>query len=318
MSKLKVLVLDAVREDAITDLKDKFDVTIATGPENDRKWVLDHIAPYDAVITSKMKFNPEMIDAAKNLKIISTYGVGFDHVDTAYAKKKGIVVSNSPKSVRRPTAELGLTLILACARRICYYDHTIREGKFISSNDYANQGYDIEGKTLAIFGMGRIGKLLASFAKMLGMKIIYHNRHQVAPKIEEKLGAKYVDFDTLIKQADYLSLNAPATPQTTGIISAKVFKKMKKTAFLINIARGALVDEDVLIAALENKEIAGAGLDVFVNQKKVDPKFYDLDNVILTPHMGSATHAGRYNLAKESAENVISYLSDGKAINQVN
>ncbi len=228
------------------------------------------------------------------------------------------MVSNSPKSVRRPTAELGLTLILACARRICYYDHTIREGKFISSNDYANQGYDIEGKTLAIFGMGRIGKLLASFAKMLGMKIIYHNRHQVAPKIEEKLGAKYVDFDTLIKQADYLSLNAPATPQTTGIISAKVFKKMKKTAFLINIARGALVDEDALIAALENKEIAGAGLDVFVNQKKVNPKFYDLDNVILTPHMGSATHAGRYNLAKESAENVISYLSDGKAINQVN
>ena len=275
---------------------------------------LDHIAAYDGVIVAKMIFDKQMIDAAKNLKIISTYGVGFDHVDTEYAKEKGIVVSNCPESVLRPTAELALTMILASARRLRYYDHTLREGVFLNADEYDNQGYSIEGKTLGILGMGRIGQQVARFAKALGMKIIYHNRHQ----LDEKLEAKYVDFADLIKNGDFLSLHAPLTDETYHIINADAFKQMKDTAFLINVARGSLVDSDALISALKNDEIAGAALDVFENEPHPRQELVEMDNVIMTPHVGSATHVARYNLSKEAANNVLSFFKDGKAINQIN
>lgn len=279
---------------------------------------LDHIAAYDGVIVAKMIFDKQMIDAAKNLKIISTYGVGFDHVDTEYAKEKEIVVSNYPESVLRPTAELALIMILASARRLCYYDHTLREGVFLNADEYDNQGYSIEGKTLGILGMGRIGQQVARFAKALGMKIIYHNRHQLDEKLEAELDAKYVDFADLIKNTDFLSLHAPLTDETYHIINADAFKQMKDTAFLINVARGSLVDSDALISALKNDEIAGAALDVFENEPHPRQELVEMDNVIMTPHVGSATHVARYNLSKEAANNVLSFFNDGKAINQIN
>ncbi|WP_278826100.1 NAD(P)-dependent oxidoreductase, partial [Lactobacillus gallinarum] len=302
-------------------LKEVCDITIGPvghRPDDDRQWVLDHIAEYDGVIVAKMIFDKQMIDTAKNLKIISTYGVGFDHVDTEYAKENEIVVSNCPESVLRPTAELALTMILASARRIRYYDHTLREGVFLNADEYDNQGYSIEGKTLGILGMGRIGQQVARFAKALGMKVIYHNRHQLDEKIEAELDAKYVDFDELIKNADFLSLHAPATDETYHIINADVFKQMKDTAFLINVARGSLVDSDALISALKNDEIAGAALDVFENEPHPRQELVEMDNVIMTPHVGSATHVARFNLSKEAANNVLSFFKDGKAINQIN
>lgn len=321
MSKAKILVLGGLRDDALTDLKEVCDITIGPvghRPDDDRQWVLDHIAEYDGVIVAKMIFDKQMIDTAKNLKIISTYGVGFDHVDTEYAKENKIVVSNCPESVLRPTAELALTMILASARRIRYYDHTLREGVFLNADEYDNQGYSIEGKTLGILGMGRIGQQVARFAKALGMKVIYHNRHQLDEKIEAELDAKYVDFDELIKNADFLSLHAPATDETYHIINADVFKQMKDTAFLINVARGSLVDSDALISALKNDEIAGAALDVFENEPHPRQELVEMDNVIMTPHVGSATHVARFNLSKEAANNVLSFFKDGKAINQIN
>lgn len=321
MSKAKILVLGGLRDDALTDLKEVCDITIGPvghRPDDDRQWFLDHIAEYDGVIVAKMIFDKQMIDAAKNLKIISTYGVGFDHVDTEYAKENEIVVSNCPESVLRPTAELALTMILASARRIRYYDHTLREGVFLNADEYDNQGYSIEGKTLGILGMGRIGQQVARFAKALGMKVIYHNRHQLDEKIEAELDAKYVDFDELIKNADFLSLHAPATDETYHIINADVFKQMKDTAFLINVARGSLVDSDALISALKNDEIAGAALDVFENEPHPRQELVEMDNVIMTPHVSSATHVARFNLSKEAANNVLSFFKDGKAINQIN
>lgn len=321
MSKAKILVLGGLRDDALTDLKEVCDITIGPvghRPDDDRQWVLDHIAEYDGVIVAKMIFDKQMIDTAKNLKIISTYGVGFDHVDTEYAKENEIVVSNCPESVLRPTAELALTMILASARRIRYYDHTLREGVFLNADEYDNQGYSIEGKTLGILGMGRIGQQVVRFAKALGMKVIYHNRHQLDEKIEAELDAKYVDFDELIKNADFLSLHAPATDETYHIINADVFKQMKDTAFLINVARGSLVDSDALISALKNDEIAGAALDVFENEPHPRQELVEMDNVIMTPHVGSATHVARFNLSKEAANNVLSFFKDGKAINQIN
>lgn len=321
MNKAKVLVLGGLRDEALTDLKNICQVDI--GPvghrtEDDREWVLDHIAEYDGVIVAKMAFDREMIDAAKNLKIISTYGVGFDHVDVEYAKEKGIVVSNCPKSVLRPTAELAWTMIMASARRLHYYDHALREGVFLNADEYDNQGYSIEGKTLGIVGMGRIGQQVARFAKAFGMTIIYHNRHQVDDQIATELDAKYVDLDTLAKEADFVSLHTPATAETYHLVNSDFLKKMKDTAFLINVARGSLIDGDALIAALKNGSIAGAALDVFENEPHPRPELVEMDNVIMTPHVGSATHIARFNLSKEAANNVLSFFKDGQAINQIN
>lgn len=269
MNKAKVLVLGGLRDEALTDLKNICQVDIGPvghRPEDDREWVLDHIAEYDGVIVAKMAFDREMIDAAKNLKIISTYGVGFDHVDV----------------------------------------------------EYANQGYSIEGKTLGIVGMGRIGQQVARFAKAFGMTIIYHNRHQVDDQIAAELDAKYVDLDTLAKEADFVSLHTPATAETYHLVNSDFLKKMKDTAFLINVARGSLIDGDALIAALKNGSIAGAALDVFENEPHPRPELVEMDNVIMTPHVGSATHIARFNLSKEAANNVLSFFKDGQAINQIN
>ncbi|GAA3629603.1 2-hydroxyacid dehydrogenase family protein [Lactobacillus hamsteri] len=320
MNKAKVLVLGGLREEALDDLKQNCEVTM--GPvghrmDDDYEWVVDHIAGYDGLIAPKMTIDKKILDNAKNLKIISTYGVGFDHIDVDYAKQKGIVVSNCPKSVTRPTAELALAMILACARRLHFYDHSLREGAFLDVNEYDNQGFSIEGKTLGILGMGRIGQLVAQFGQMLGMNIIYHNRHQVATEIEDKVNAKYVDFDTLIKESDFLTIHLPATDETEHIIDSDVLKKMKSTAFLINVARGSLVDQMALVKALKTAEIAGAGLDVLENEPHIDEELAALDNVIMTPHVGSATHVARQNLTKEASENIISFFVNGKALNQV-
>lgn len=321
MSKAKVLVLGGLREDALTDLKDFCDVVIGPAghrPDDDREWVLDHIADYDGVIVAKMSFDRKMIDAGKNLKIISTYGVGFDHIDVEYAKQKGIVVSNCPQSVLRPTAELAWAFILGSARRLRYYDHTLREGVFLNADEYDNQGYSIEGKTLAILGMGNIGQQVARFAKAFGMKVIYHNRHQLDEKVENELGATYVSFDELVKQADFLTLHLPLNEDSYHVINADVFKQMKETAFLINVARGSIVNGDDLVAALKKGEIAGAALDVFENEPHPKQELVEMDNVIMTPHVGSATHVARVNLTKEAANNVLSFFKDGKALNQIN
>lgn len=317
MTKPKVLVLDGLRQDAISNLLAECAVTQPDRSQaTDRQWVLAHIGDYDGVIAAKMKFDREMLMAAKRLRIISTYAVGFDHVDLKAAKEQGIVVSNCPQSVLWPTAELDLTLLLACARRLRLLDHNLRTGNWLNGDLFANQGYDVRGQTLGILGMGRIGSQMARFGKMLGMDIIYHNRHHA--KTEAELGAKLVDLDTLLAEADFLSLNAPATPETTGIINATALSKMKKTAILINVGRGALVDEQALVKALKNGEIAGAGLDVFEHEPQVSDELKSMDNVILTPHIGSATRQARYNLAQEAAKNITSYLLDGKILNQVN
>lgn len=264
------------------------------------------------------KADKELIDAGTNLKIITANGVGFDHIDIEYAKEKGIVVSNCPTGVRVPTAEMTFALILATVRRLSFYDKVVRNGNWIDVSEQQYMGMSLQGKTLGIYGMGRVGSEVGHFCQALGMKVIYNDVRRLDADLEKELDVKYVDFDTLVSESDVITLHAPALPSTEGIFNSGVFKKMKNTAYLVNAARGVLVKENDLVNALQSGEIAGAGLDVFEHEPEVSSELRALDNVIMAPHAGTGTLEARTAIAKEASNNLISFLQKGEPLNYVN
>lgn len=317
MSKAKILVTGIIPEDGLTELRQVFDVTYEPQKET-REWVLDNLAGFDGLLLMSTKGDRELIDKGKNLKIITANGVGFDHIDIEYAKQKGIVVTNCPTGVRVPTSEMTFALILATVRRLSFYDKIVREGDWIDVSEQKNMGMSLQGKTLGVYGMGRIGSQVSSYCQTLGMKVIYNDVHRLDKDLEKQLHVQYVDFDTLVSSSDVITLHAPALPSTNGIFNKEVFKKMKNTAYIVNAARGVLIKEADLVDALSQGQIAGAGLDVYENEPKVSEALRALDNVIMTPHAGTGTLDARVAIAKEASNNLISYLVDGKPVNQVN
>src|SRR3970282_519971 len=255
--------------------------------------------PYD-------KIDSDLIDIAKNLKVISTYSVGFDHIDTQYAKKKKIRVGYTPEVLTDATADLAFSLMLDVLRRVSEGDRIVRNGKWRQIyGAYEYVGTDLQGKTLGIFGLGRIGSTLAKRAKSFDMKIIYHNRKPVSKNKEKLLGVKYVTLDKLITQSDVISIHVPHTKETNQLFDMKIFKKMKKSAFLINTARGKIVNEKDLIVALNKKIIAGAALDVYESEpiSKKHP-LTKIQNVVLAPHIGSSTKETRAKMAEITIKNL--------------
>ncbi|RHW50310.1 NAD(P)-dependent oxidoreductase [Lactobacillus bombicola] len=317
MNKEKVLVTGIIPEAGLSELKQNFDVTYDPEKET-REWVLEHLSEYEGLLIMGMKGDRELIDAGTNLKIITANGVGFDHIDIEYAKQKDIVVANCPQGVRVPTAEMTFTLLLATVRHLHFYDKVVRSGQWIDVSEPQYMGMSLQGKTLGVYGMGRIGSEVAKFAQVFGMKVIYNKRHQLDSATEANLNIQYVDFETLIEMADVVTLHAPATQATTGIFNAQVFNKMKNSAYIINAARGQLINQDDLIAALKNGDIAGAGLDVYETEPDIPQALRDLDNVVLSPHAGTGTLEARTAIAREASQNLISYLRDKKPLNQVN
>lgn len=317
MKKKKILVTGIVPKEGLQELMEKFDVTYTENEPFSREYVLEHLSEYNGWLLMGQKGDREMLDAGKHLEIISLNAVGFDHVDTVYAKEKGIVVSNSPQAVRTPTAEMTFALILATAKRLAFYDKIVREGSWLDPSEQRYQGLTLKGATLGIFGMGRIGASVAEYARAFGMTIIYHDTYRLPEEREKELGATYVSFDDLVKSADVLTVHAPLLPTTVHKFNKEVFKKMKKRSYLINAARGAIVSEKDLVEALKSGEIAGAGLDVFEFEPTVSKELRSLENVILTPHAGTGTIEGRRELAAEAAKNIISFY-EGNPINVVN
>jgi glyoxylate reductase len=261
----------------------------------------------------------EVLGVAKNLKVISTYSVGYDHIDTKAAKQFGIKIGYTPEVLTNATADLTLALMLDLMRRVGEGDRLIRSGKWrviFGAHDYV--GTDLEGKTLGIFGMGRIGQSVAKRAHSFGMKIIYHSRSRLPSSLEKKLHAKYVSFDYLVRSSDVLSIHAPYNKETHEIINIEVFRKMKKTAFLINTARGKLISEKDLVRALKAKMIAGAALDVF--EKEPIGKQHSLtrmENVVLAPHIGSSTAETRRKMAEIAVRNLVFGLQGKKMVYSV-
>ncbi|HEO5962261.1 TPA: dihydrofolate reductase [Streptococcus agalactiae] len=317
MDKKKILVTGIVPKEGLRKLMDRFDVTYSEDRPFSRDYVLEHLSEYDGWLLMGQKGDKEMIDAGENLQIISLNAVGFDHVDTAYAKEKGIVVSNSPQAVRVPTAEMTFALILAASKRLAFYDSIVRSGEWIDPSEQRYQGLTLQGSTLGIYGMGRIGLTVANFAKAFGMTVVYNDVYRLPEDKEKELGVTYLEFDQLIETADVITIHAPALPSTIHKFNKDVFAKMKNRSYLINAARGPIVSEEALIEALKEGEIAGAGLDVFENEPQVSEGLRSLDNVIMSPHAGTGAIEGRRTLAEEAADNIIAFF-DGKPQNIVN
>ncbi len=315
----KVLVTYALHKESIAELYEKYDVFMPHDKDMKREQVLEMIPDYEVLIPNFSFYtDAEIMDKGVKLEIISNYGVGYNNIDVDYATKKGIVVTNIPKTTCEPTAELAFALLLAAGRRIGYYDRRLREHKAVDWGVYGDAGMPIFGKTLGIIGMGRIGQALARRAVASGMSIIYNNRNRLAKDIEERYGAKYVSFDELLCTADYISLNAPSTPETLKMIGENELSKMKPKAVFINTARGNMVDEKALARALKEEKIWAAGLDVYENEPKISPELLVLDNVVLAPHAGTKTVEDRHKMAEEMVHNIIGFYEGKYEVSRVN
>jgi len=317
MDKAKILILGQPLTEGVATLKDTLDV-IQAPKDVTRDWILENVADVDGILTVNVAIDQEIIDNATNLKMISTHSVGYDHIDVNYAAKKQIIVSNAPETVMVSTAELTMGLIIDTLRKITYFDKQLRGKTWSDTQSRSGLTTGLAGKTLAVYGFGRIGQEVARLAQAFGMTVIYNKRSRLSAKQEAEYNVSFREFEDLIAEADVLTLHAPATAETKKIIDAKVFAKMKSSAYLINTARGALVNQDDLKTALETGAIAGFGGDVFIEEPRLPVELLDLDNVVLTPHIGTATLESRIATGQEASENLIGYFTEGKVIKQVN
>ncbi len=256
------------------------------------------------------KFDARVISGLGELKVISNFAVGYNNVDVKAATEKGIAVTNTPGVLTDATADMTFGLLLAAARRIAEGDRLVRAGKFKGWTPMMMLGHDVSGKTIGIVGAGRIGTAVTMRAKGFGMRILYfsHRRNRVM----ESSGARAASLDRLLSQSDFISLNVPLTEETRGMIGRREIGLMKSNSILINTARGEVVDEPALIHALKEKKIAGAGLDVYTNEPKVRREFFKLANVVLAPHLGSATFETRGKMSELAAMNAIAVLQGEK------
>lgn len=274
---------------------------------------LELIPEADFIIsTFDYKITREMIMAGSKLKAIINFGVGFNNVDLKAASERNLIVTNTPLPVIEPTAEHAFTLMLAVSHRVAELDRRMRmPNSDIEFGVMMNLGVAIYGKTLGIIGMGNIGKSVARRASACGMKILYNKRHRLSPEEEKEYNATFVEVDELLRNSDYVSLHCPYTPETHHIIDEQAFAKMKDGAILINTARGACVDEAALVRALQNHKLFGAGLDVYEFEPKLTPELYTLDNVVLSPHIGTGTIDARIEMCHNCCRN-IQYFLDGE------
>ncbi len=260
----------------------------------------------------------ELLAHAPQLKMIANYGVGYNNIDLAAATARGVPVSNTPGVLTDATADAAFALMLACARRVVEGDRRTRQGRFRHWAPLHFLGTEVSGKTLGIVGLGRIGRAVCRRAAGFGMRVLYHNRHRLPAEEEARLGAVYADLADLLAAADFVSLHVPLTEDTRCLIDADALRRMKPTAYLINTARGPVVDETALVQALQEGRIAGAGLDVYENEPDLAPGLAELENTVLLPHIGSATIETRTRMAELAAENLLAGLRGRKPPNCLN
>ena len=316
MAKKKPLVVITRKlPDAIeTRLMELFDVRLNVDDEAMSEAELTEAVKTADVLVPTITDNidAKLIAAAgKKLKLIANYGTGVDHIDLAAAREKGITVTNTPDVLTEDTADMTMALILAVPRRLVEGERIVRSGDWSGWSPTWMLGHRIFGKRLGIIGMGRIGQAVARRARGFGLSIHYHNRNRVHEEIENELEATYWEsLDQMLAHMDFVSVNCPHTPATYHLLSARRLKLLQPHAVIVNTARGEVIDENALTQVLQSGDIAGAGLDVFEHSPAVNPKLLALDNVVLLPHMGSATFEGRGDMGEKVVINIQTFVDD--------
>jgi glyoxylate reductase len=322
MTKPKVYVTRELPERGMKIIRERFEAEVwpEYGPPP-KEEIVRKARDVDALVTLLSdKIDAEVFDAAPKLKIVAQMAVGFDNIDVAEATKRGIYVTNTPGVLTETTADFAWALLMAVARRVVEADRYVRSGQWkVSWHPSMLLGRDVYGATLGIVGAGRIGTAVARRAKGFNMKILYYDVVPMPPEIEKELGAKRVDLDTLLRESDFVSIHVPLMKETYHLINEEKLKLMKKTAYLINNSRGPVVDEKALYKALKEGWIAGAALDVFEQEPTpVDNPLLKLDNVVVAPHISSASYETRSRMAEIVAENLVAFFEGRTPPNLVN
>ncbi len=307
---MKVFITRKIPEDGIRILEEA-DLEVDVFPRNrppSKREIIDGVKDADALISLLVdKIDREVIDSAPNLKVIGNYAVGYNNIDVEYAKQRGIVVTNTPGVLTDATADLAFSLLLAAARRVVEGDRFMRDGKFNGWAPMLMLGKNVWGATIGIIGAGRIGQAVGRRAIGFNMRILYYSRQRKI-EFEKETGAKYVPLDTLLRESDFITLHVPLTKETHHLIGKREFELMKDGSILINTARGEVVDEKYLIEALKSGKLFAAGLDVYYGEPHVNPELFKLPNVVLTPHIGSATENTRRKMAEMVCSDVVRVL----------
>ncbi len=316
----KVVVTGKIPAGGLARLKAEHDVTAWESDEAiSRAELLSMVAGADAIVSLLTeKIDDELLDAAgPQLQSVSNVAVGYNNIDVPACEKRGVLVTNTPGVLTEATADIAMSLILMATRRLGEGERVIRAQEPWQWGMFYMLGMGLQGRQLGIVGMGQIGIATARRAKAFGMNIAYTRRTPLEDHVVKELGAKFMTMDELIESSDVLSLHCPYSAATHHLMSENQFARMKKTAFLINTARGPIVNEQALVDALKAGEIAGAGLDVFENEPAVNPGLLELDNAVLIPHLGSATVETRAAMADIAATNALAILSGAQALNLV-
>ena len=314
MPKLRVFITRKIPESGIKLLQKSCHIKIYQKDQvMPKKELIKEVKQCDALLCLLTdKIDKEIIDANPKLKIISNYAIGFNNIDVAYATKKRIPVTNTPgRAIVDAVAEHTFALIFAVTKRIVEADRFMRAGKYKTWEPLLLLGMELVGKTIGIVGLGRIGSGVAQRAKAMGMKVVYYDVKRNVD-FEGEFNAQYLSLNDLLKSADVVSVHVPLLPTTTHLIGKKKLSLMKKTAYLINTSRGPVIDEKALVQALKQKKIAGAGLDVYEFEPKLTTGLTKLQNVVLTPHIASATIEARSEMALDAAENILAVLRGKK------
>ena len=319
--KPKVIVTRKLPDPVETRMRELFDTELnLTDAPMTRAQLSDAVARADVLApTITDKIDATLLEkAGPKLKLIANFGAGVDHVDVAAANARGITVTNTPGVLTEDTADLTMALIMAVARRIVEGANVTQAGGFTGWTPTWMMGHRITGKRLGIIGMGRIGQAVARRARAFGLQIHYHNRKPVSPRIAEELGATYWEsLDQMLARMDIISVHSPHTPATYHLLSARRLKLMPPHAILINTARGEIIDETALTELLSQGAIGGAGLDVFEFEPRINPKLLKLPNVVLLPHMGSATIEGRIDMGEKVIINIRTWMDGHKPPDRV-
>ena len=313
-NRTKVVLTRRLPEPVETRLKELFDVTLRNhDTPMSRAELVDAIKTCDVLVpTITDKIDAGLLgQAGANLKLIANFGAGIDHIDVETARQRGILVSNTPDVVTEDTADMAMALLMAVVRKIPQGLQAMQSGEWTGWSPTAYLGGRLGGRRLGILGMGRIGQAVARRASAFGMQIHYHNRRRLRPEIEDTLGATYWEsLDQMVARMDILSINCPHTPSTFHLMNARRLRLLKPSAFIVNTSRGEVIDENALTRMLRASELAGAGLDVYEHGTDINPRLRELENVVLLPHMGSATLEGRVEMGEKVIINIKTF-ADG-------